>query len=589
MRVHATLVGMSLVADQRFQEGLARRNQFLRLLEADPTRSVMLIAQEVGVTFSAYEKWRAKYPHFRVEVDRVRGSFVPEKDRPWNGTRQHFALKYFGMNYTTFQASFLDEIDTMPPGNIVMALWPPEHGKTTTYENFATQELATNPNWRGTVASENILIARKIVGRIRNRLEQAGPLKKLVKDFGPFRPDTGLGRAVLSSQPWSSQYFNVYKKQDHDERDYSMLALGFGSSIVSTRTDHLHIDDIQSLKTLDRTDKIEDWFRQDALSRPGEHGKTSVVGTRVGEDDFYERIADDPELSGILKVMKFKAIMTDYTDPANPVQKPLWSERYTLDMLDRQRRKVGQEAWDRNYMQEPGVSRRDATFLDEHFDLCYDTNISLRDRPKEGAVLYVALDPALGGMNCLMSFEIAHKKMILRGIREASNLRANEQIMQELNAVVFEMNKTARVTDVVIESMNFQRGLARDERLQEMQRHYGFAVREHLTGWNKYDENVGIPSMVTSFIKGDIVLPWAADDYTRHEVGELIRQLKAWKPRQRGNKHRMDRVMALWFAWILWQQRWKSTPDGSHGQGWKRNVPWSGTKSGLIIPVGAAL
>lgn len=582
-------MGKEKIADIRFREGQKRRQQFLDQLTVDPTRPIMLVLQDCGFSMSQYDGWRKVYPHFRVEVDRIRNEFVPVKMRPWDGTRQHFAAKYFGMTYTHFQAMFLDEIDTMPPGNIVMALWPPEHGKTTTYENFATQELATNPNWRGTVASENILIARKIVGRIRNRLEPAGPLRDLVRDFGPFRPDVGIGRSAIASQPWSSQYFNVFRKQDHDERDYSMLALGFGSSIVSTRTDHLHIDDIQSLKTLDRTDKIEDWFRQDALSRPGEHGKTSVVGTRVGEDDFYERIADDPDLTGILKVIRFKAIMTDYTDPANPVERPLWPERYTLDMLDRQRRKVGQEAWDRNYMQNPGASRRDATFLDEHFDLCYDTNISLRHRPTDGAPIYVSLDPALGGMNCIMAFEIAGGKMVLRMIREHSGLRSNEQIMQEVNSVVYEMNRTGRVTDLVIEAMNFQRGLARDERLREMQQHYGFAVREHLTGFNKYDENVGVPSMVTSFIKGDIVLPWAADDYTRNEVGELIRQLKAWKPKARGNKLRQDRVMALWFAWILWQSRWKATPDGGHGEGWKRHVPWGRAKSGYQTTTGAAL
>jgi hypothetical protein len=161
--------------------------------------------------------------------------------------------------------------------------------------------------------------------------------------------------------------------------------------------------------------------------------------------------------------------------------------------------------------------------------------------------------------------------------------------MQELNHVVYNMNLSATVSDVVIEAMNFQRGLSRDERLIEMAKHYGFATREHLTGMNKYDEDIGIASMVTSFIKGEIILPWADDDYTRSEVGELVRQLKAWRPKKRGNKLRQDRVMALWFIWILWRNRWKSTDVGSAGSGFQRNVPWAGTKSGLIIPVGASL
>jgi hypothetical protein len=95
--------------------------------------------------------------------------------------------------------------------------------------------------------------------------------------------------------------------------------------------------------------------------------------------------------------------------------------------------------------------------------------------------------------------------------------------MQELNAVVHRMNSHgARVTDVVIEAMNFQKGLSRDERLIEMQKHYGFATREHLTGWNKYDENIGVASMVTSFVKQEIELPWALLEALLHYVGMRV-------------------------------------------------------------------
>lgn len=577
-----------MMADVRYKESQARKAALLDLVsEGIPVQEALRDAR-VGVTYDTYRKWRQRDKHFAAQVDVLRAgteAVIPEFD----GSRASFAEKYFGMRYSSFQMMFLNEIDNMPAGNIVMCLWPPEHGKTTTYENYASEQLAKAPDTRLTVASENLNIAKKIVGRVRNRMEPSGPYKQFVRDFGPFKPPSGGNKQQTMAQPWSAQFFNVYKKRDHDERDYSMMALGMGSSIVSTRCDHLHIDDIQSLKTLNQSNQIEDWFRQDALSRPGEHGKTSVVGTRVGEDDFYERIANDPDLDGILKVIRLKAIMTDYTDPANPVERPLWPERYTLDMLDRQRRKVGQEAWDRNYMQNPGASGKDATFTDEHIDHCKNPLLSLNHHPTPNSVVYIGLDPALGGINCVIACELGYDKLIIRAIRERANLRTNEEIMQELNAVVFQMDMTARVTDVVVESMNFQKGLARDERLLEMRDHYGFALREHLTGWNKYDEGIGVASMVTSFIKGEIELPWADDDYTRNEIGELIRQLKAWKPKARGNKLRQDRVMALWFVWILWRQRWKAADVDSPSDWRRQGVPWSGTRTGLIIPVGARI
>lgn len=575
--------------DGQHAESKLRRANFLELVKEGHTIAQALAHPTVGVTQSAYKKWRERDKHFAADVDIARAgkdSVVGE----WNGSNASFAQTYFGTSFAWFQLLFIQELERTPPGNILMALWPPEHGKTTTYENYAGMKLATNPEWRGTVASENLTIAQKIVGRIKNRMEPEGPYPKFVSDWGPFKPQTGMGTGNKVSQPWGATYFNVFKKQTHDERDYSMMALGMGSSIVSTRTDHLHVDDVQSTKTLGQTDKIMTWFRQDALSRPGEHGITTIAGTRVGEDDFYERLMDDGELDGILKVIKFKAIMTDYETGE---QTPLWPERYTLDMLDRQRRKVGQDAWDRNYMQAPGSSNTNRTFTDQAIERSLSPLISLQHPCTRGNLVYVGLDPALGGNNVVIACEVSPEgQLIVRRIREDTGLLQNEQIMGCLGDVVQWCNiGGGRVSDVVIESMVFQRGLARDERLQDLAYYWGFACREHLTGWNKYDENIGVASMVSSFLSGEIVLPWAEDDLTRTEIGELIRQLKAWKPGKRGTKLRQDRVMALWFVWILWQSRWKSSDPnlGNPGMWQRQALPYGGTKSGLVLPIGARL
>jgi hypothetical protein len=260
-------------------------------------------------------------------------------------------------------------------------------------------------------------------------------------------------------------------------------------------------------------------------------------------------------------------------------------------MLDRQRRKVGQDAWDRNYMQSPGSSNSNRTFTDEMVDSCLNPLISLRHEIPSDHIVYVGLDPALGSQNCVIACEITpDNKMIVRRIREDTGFRRNEQIMQSLDSVIQSCNLTGRVTDVVIETKNFQAGLARDERLLEMQQYYGFAMREHLTGWNKYDEAIGVASMCESFMRQEIVLPWAGDDYTRNEIGELVKQLKAWRPGARGNKLRQDRVMALWFVWILWRQRWKQPVDAEGFDGWKTKAsPWGSGNRGLVLPIGAVI
>lgn len=579
---------------------IERQRRMVIILDAMKGGALLREALDAAqVTMPTYSKWRQRFPHFAADIDIARAGRDDANDI-WNGSHASFALRYFGMAYGPHHLAFINAFEEAPMGTITMGLMPPDHGKTTMSENDITEAFARDPQYRVTIASANLRIAKKILGRIKNRLEPTGPFPDFVREWGPFVPQTGNSRSSKSSQPWTDSYFNVYKKKDTDERDYSCQALGYKSEIVSTRCDRLHIDDLQSLKNAGKTevavDDMAQWIRQDALSRPGQYGKTSIVGTRVKSGDIYEVLENDANLDGILRVIKFPAIITDHTT-GEP--RALWPERYTLEQLDRQRRIVGEEAWDRNYMQNPGASDTNATFSTEIIDAAKHIGYSLKQPiGKHGAeqfvnrVVYVGLDPAIGAKNCVIACEVDPAgRLIIRRISERINLRRNEDIMVELGTVVMKCNLTGMVTDVVIESMNFQRGLARDERLMELQREHGFAVREHLTGWNKYDDDIGVASMVTSFMRGEIIIPWADDDETRHEMGELCRQLRAWRPGQRGNKLRQDRVMALWFVWILWRQRWKQARSAIDGAtSFKRNaVPSIVARPPLLIPIGASL
>lgn len=581
-----------MAMDNRLYEmARAKRKRLVSLVRSGMTIKAALADPGVNVGVANYQKWRTRWPDFAAEMDIARGVQPIKEDEVGELTRQQFALRYFGMTYAGFQMRFINEVDTMRRGNIVMVLFPPEHGKTTTFENMATEDIARNNEWRITVASEGLRISQKIVGRVRNRFEPEGPMKRLVKDFGPFKAPTGMGREQAMQQPWSNSVFNVYGKQSHDERDYNMQALGYRSSIVSTRCDHLHLDDLQSLKTLGESEKVEEWVRQDALSRPGENGKTSIVGTRVGDNDVFERLENDDELYGIMRVIKLPAIVPN-AETGEP--EPLWPQLYTMEQLDRQRRKVGPDAWDRNYMQNPGASRKREYFNDGELRQCLDYNLHWGHIPAERPIMYLALDPAYeNGKNCVMAVSIHPRSMTVRWIAETTGLRSNEDIMLEVAKVADRFHRPYTLTDLIVESMNFQAGLARDERLQELRDFYGFAAREHLTGLNKYDPDIGVPSMATSFRKKEIVLPYGDDAVTRYEIEELMRQLRAWRPAKvggvtvkRGNKQRQDRVMALWFAWILWQNRWKSdeTPEDA-ASAFDRGVPYDTIRTGPIMPI----
>jgi hypothetical protein len=536
------------------------------------------------IAYNTYRKWRDRDPRFAAQADVARSQAAPERGE-WLGDFPTFRKKFFNMDTPWHQQLAAAEYDKVPLGNILMMLWPPEHGKTTLFEDYASMKFALAPNYRFTVGSESRDIARKIGNRVRNRMEPEGPFPHYVDQFGPFVPQRDSSRRMV--QIWGADMFNIWKKQAHDERDYSMMLLGFGSTIVSTRTDHLHCDDLQSRKTLAQTETMIATFNQDWLTRPGEYGRTTINGTHVGEEDFYFSLEDNEDLDGILQVIKFPALVTNRLTGE---LEALWPEKYNLEQLDRMRRKLASSpgAWERNYLQQAGAIRGEQTFTDAVIEPSLNPYRRLNMAPEPGMVLYLSLDPALGSKNCYMAADISAKKMKVIYLREDMGLSSNEEIFAIGDQCLMRLRMPGvAVTDWIIEAMNFQRGLMNDQRLQEIAQRHGVAVREHLTGINKYDESIGIPSMVSDFITGKIELPWADDPLTRFEIGELINQLKKWRPLKRGSKLRMDRVMALWFMWIVWKQRYGDFTRDISRPIRMRGLPYKPTSSaGLLMREG---
>lgn len=544
-----------------------------------------------GVSEGQYEKWRARFPQFRQSIDDARRVLIPFTVEDWDGDTASFVRHYFHMEPADFQLDWYDSIENMRLGDILLALWPPGTGKTTSFENYANKVLAVTPETRFTVGARAQKISKKVLNRVRNRMEPDGPTPEYVRDWGPFVPQFGMGRKP--NQPWGDTEFNVYKKSVHDERDFSMQAIGRDTSVLSTRCDHLHIDDIQDVKTLGLTDQILDIVRQDWFSRPGEEGKTTIAGNPIADRDVLSELEDDPDLVGILHTKKYPMIVTDQVTGE---QRPLLPKKHTMENLERLAAKAGPARWARNYMMDRSGGGIDRIFDEDAIEASKDYSLSLVDHhAPERSAMYVTVDPALGGWNCIMALEIRkvmvgeamRDQMVIREIREVKGLRSNEQIMEQLGMTIARQRGFGcHITDVVIEEMNFQKGLVNDERLAELKKEYGFALRGHLTGWNKYDPEVGLASMVTNLRAGDLVLPWADDTTTRIEVGELVTQMRRWKNGLRGNKVRIDRLMTLWFGWILWQNRHKRPTEQQEAEKWKRSgLPFKRTEAGLIVPM----
>ena len=94
--------------------------------------------------------------------------------------------------------------------------------------------------------------------------------------------------------------------------------------------------------------------------------------------------------------------------------------------------------------------------------------------------------------------------------------------------------------------------------------------------------------MPTSFIQREIDIPYAPEATTRQVADRFTDELLRWRPGIRGALLRQDEVMALWFAWIKWQERRKSTIETKEGSFQAAGLPWRETSAGLIIPNGAS-
>lgn len=532
--------------------------------------------EAVDVRVDTYRRWRQRYPEFKNAVDKikrehkvksfgVKADVAPSLDpEEWIGAPfEAFRWKYFRMRTPEFQQEIIQAYENTEPGRISMILIPPEHGKTTLFEDYAAWKLAVDPSFRFTVGSESQQMARKILQRVKLRMDPDGPFPDYVQTFGPFIPQTSTRRKTSGNasdsairQAWGADFFNIYKKRDHDERDFSMVALGVGSQVAGTRTDHLHLDDVVSLNNVAQSISIAQKIRQDWFSRPGQRGRTTINGTRVDLEDVYEIF--ERELSErVLSVVRMPAILDRGNGP-----EPLWpwdeetESGWTMEMLDRQREIVGEAAWARNYMQRPQAAG-EASFTRETMLACTNPLRSqLHPASDDDGPIVIGIDPSINGLSAFSVVQFGSDKLRLLESKQVKGLATNSAIFGVLAELIIRWSmQGAIVSDVIIEEMAFQAGLIRDEGLLALKERYGFRVIGHRTGMNKYDPDIGVPSMAMSYAKKEIELPYAEDEITRFNTDDFIREHMGWRPKVSGARLRQDRLMAFWFCWIEWRKR----------------------------------
>lgn len=465
-----------------------------------------------------------------------------------------FRKRYF--KYDTFhhQHQVIDAIESAPPGSRVMVLLPPEWGKTTVVEDWICKTLAELPNNRICYLSESLGHAKKCLGRIKRRMTDRSIAKDFIDDYGPFKaPDRE------SAKPWNSEWITVFGST-HDEGDYSLECRGSTSNIQGSRYDKMILDDVQSKKSLGRTQTLIELFRQDWQTRVSKSGSIVIIATRVGKGDFNEELLKLGLIDILVLIPALDAAgHSNFPPPLDADGNRLRTAGgdpmgWTEEELEKRHNEVGDDIWERVYMQS-GRSTGAGPFRPDRIELCMDNDREpggkfspVFDRGHRGLGRISGIDPALGGYCALVSCSYDGDRLYVEGIRNEPNLQRNEEIF-----AIVEQETVKHLPECwVWERNNLQHGMARDDRLMALRDKYGFYILEHYTDEKKLDDKIGIPSMAGAVHRGEIRFPGTLEG--RDLCATLIEQLIDWRVDVPAKLLRQDLVMALWFCYLRWQQ-----------------------------------
>lgn len=493
-----------------------------------------------------------------------------------------FRKAYFGFDTFDHQWQILEAWDAVPPGGISMVLVPPEAGKSTLLCDTVTADLCDDANRRRAIVSEGKDLASKMMGRVARRLEESGgPPSVLQEHFGPFQPGPG------DSRKWNATEFTLLAS-DHDEADPSFLCVGAGSNIRGSRWDDVDLDDIQSIKSKNKTGTLLEIFRGDIIPRV-KRGRIRITGSRVCKGDFYDEgerleLFDEIIVIPALDVKKdlgfqsyfplqFRTEVVDEREIEVPILDEHGEQLGFSDAELLQRAgKLGDDLWSRIYMMKP-QSDHESLVTDE--DILAATDHGQPGHPKR----YIGNHPA-GSVGTIASMDPSLHKHAALGVDgydaefmyvittvDLFKATTNQRIFAEMRA----LTKKFLPTWWVIENNTLQSGYLTDDPFLDLIAEFGFSAVGHHTGDKKTNEFLGVPAMMAAICRGEIRFPMIQDPDSKEgrDLAKMFQQLKDWRQDIPTKRLEQDQVMRLWFAYLLWKKlREQVEVDTSQ---WKRD------------------
>lgn len=540
--------------------------------------------EALKITRSAYAYHRSADPVFKAEADAILRKDKQAELRSTNVAARptvpdfpEFCERYLGMRLFYHQLQWFDVLEGREPRDLHPSmLWepgdpdrlvvntPPEHAKSTTITMaYCVWRIYKDPNVRIIIVSKAQRLAVRFTSQIKQRLTHPA-YNDLISTFGPPNGwDT-------NSQSWKQDLFYVSDDvRDPDEKDPTVQALGIGGAIYGARADLIILDDCVDNGNAAQYDDQKNWLETEVMSRLVRGAKLLVVGTRLAPKDLYSALrehsgADDFEDTDKWTYFAQPAVLEFAEKPED--WKTLWPRtnrpegkddvigddglyrKHDGQAMRKKRGSMDPARWSRVYMQQ--AVAEDQTFQPDDVIACQQGRKPglIPDSPSLGrpggmSGLHVigGIDPAASGYTAI-SVAGFDRKDNRRHLIDQYNLPNNP--LPKTKELVKELTIRYGIKEWRVEGNAFQHHFAVDHEMVAWMAARGVIWKEHTTGRNKQDAELGVAAMSGLFKGRQVTLPKGTE-----VCRQFLDQLTTWIPNApRG--HKTDLVMSFWFCEI---------------------------------------